>query len=532
MSNRIKKKKETRSSFQENAALIMGTFTLVVLCIFPVVVQNLYFNILEIKYIFYCVTACCAAVVMAGYGLYSGRIGAFFKQSSFRDIVKNLSFTDWSILVFWLCNVLSWLFCFDWRWEAFWGTSGRYNGVFLMTVYLVIYFLMTRFFNFRQWYLDAFLAVGIFVCVFGITDYFQMDILHFKVNMVEAQKAIYTSTLGNINTYTIYVAALLAVSLILFAKEKNTKRMLWYYGNMILSSFALIMGVSDNAYLSLAAIFGFAPLYLFRTKTGVQRYLVSLASFFTVIQCIAWINVACADTVIGIDSAFNLIADLGILLYVVIVLWIVAGIVTAVILKQKKDAGGKASDEIGKGLCYAWIGVIVLVVLAVVYVLYDANIAGNAEKYGAASSYVVFNDAWGTNRGYVWKRCIDIYTTKFTPLQKVFGYGTDCFKLVMNYYFGTVLQGSTRIVYDSAHNEYLHYLITIGPIGMLSYIMFMLMSVMQMAKKVKDRPEVAAVMFAVLAYMVQAVVNINLPISMPIILNLLAMGLSGRTMRE
>ena len=45
-------------------------------------------------------------------------------------------------------------------------------------------------------YLDAFLAVGIFVCVFGITDYFQMDILGFKVNMMDEQKAIYTSTLA------------------------------------------------------------------------------------------------------------------------------------------------------------------------------------------------------------------------------------------------------------------------------------------------------------------------------------------------
>ena len=34
----------------------------------------------------------------------------------------------------------------------------------------------------------------------------------------------------------------------LFTQEKNQKRMLWYFGNMVLSSFALIMGTSDNAY--------------------------------------------------------------------------------------------------------------------------------------------------------------------------------------------------------------------------------------------------------------------------------------------
>ena len=139
-----------------------------------------------------------------------------------------------------------------------------------VTVYLVIYFLMTRFFRMRRWYLDAFLAVGIFVCLFGITDYFQMDLLGFKEGMVPEQRGIYTSTLGNINTYTIYVGAVLTVSALLFMLETNWKRMLWYYGNMVLASFALIMGTSDNAYLSLAALFGLAPLYLFRTRTGVR----------------------------------------------------------------------------------------------------------------------------------------------------------------------------------------------------------------------------------------------------------------------
>ena len=135
-----------------------------------------------------------------------------------------------------------------------------------------------------------------------------MDILGFKVNMMDEQKAIYTSTFGNINTYTIYVAALLAVSMVLFTQEKNQKRMLWYFGNMVLSSFALIMGTSDNAYLSLAAIFGLAPLWLFRTKTGLRRYVISAATFVTVILCINGINQAYASSVLGIDSAFGLIA--------------------------------------------------------------------------------------------------------------------------------------------------------------------------------------------------------------------------------
>ena len=49
MANRIKKKEETKSSYQDNVALIMGVFTLAVLCVLPLVFRDYYFNILGDK---------------------------------------------------------------------------------------------------------------------------------------------------------------------------------------------------------------------------------------------------------------------------------------------------------------------------------------------------------------------------------------------------------------------------------------------------------------------------------------------------
>ena len=524
MSKRIKKRREAGSTFEDNAALIMGIFTLIVLCIFPLVYHRYYFDILETKYQFYCAAAIGTSVVMLLYGIISGRLKSFFSDLRLKERIRGLCITDWAMIAFWLCNVISWLLCSDWRWEAFWGTSGRYNGVFLMTVYLAVYFLMTRFFRFKQWYLDAFLAVGILVCLFGITDYFQMDILGFKEGMVPEQRGIYTSTLGNINTYTVYVGAVLAVSALLFMLEKNWKRMLWYYGNMVLASFALIMGTSDNAYLTLAALFGLAPLYLFRTKTGVRRYLISAATFFTVIQCIDWINSAFADSVVGIDSAFNLVANLSVLPLLVIGLWGIAGLVAAWTIKKPNPDG---TDTMGRWLFYAWIGVIAAVGAAVVFVFYDANVAGNAERYGAISSYVVFNDSWGTERGYVWRRSMELFLDKLTPLQKLFGYGPDTFMLLMQYYYDGKMMDGRTVIYDSAHNEYLHYLVTLGIAGLTAYVIYLGSAIVRLCKGMKDRPEVAAAAFAVIAYAVQAVVNINIPIATPIIFQLLYMGLSS-----
>lgn len=525
MSNRIKKQEDTKTNFHDNTATIMAVFTIAVLCLLPIVVTNFYFNILETKYQFYCGCAIIMILVMGGYGLCSGRAEKYFKNFRLKELVKGLGFTDWAILAFLLCNVISMISCMDRQWvpEAFWGTSGRYNGVFLMTIYTIVYFLMTRFFRFRRWYLDAFLAVSLFVCLFGITDYFQMDLLHFKVRMYEEQKGIYTSTLGNINTYTAYVAMVLAISVILFALEKNQKKMLWYYINLVVASFALIMGTSDNAYLSLAVLFGLSPLYLFRTGTGFRRYMISLSSFFTVIQCIAWLNAANPSRVQGIEGAFNLIANLGALPILIIGLWLVTGIITAVTMKREKGTG---DDTLGKRLVYPWLVLVIAVSAVVVFVIFDANIAGNAGRYDSIRSYVVFDDNWGTERGYVWRRCMELYRSKFNMFQKLFGCGADTFRLLIQRYYETRIQNGQYTVYDSAHNEYLHFLVTIGFCGMMSYLAFMGSAVVGMCRKMKQRPEVAAVMFAVAAYMFQALVNINLPIAMPIVLQLVTMGLS------
>ena len=62
-------------------------------------------------------------------------------------------------------------------------------------------------------------------------------------------------------------------------------------------------------------------------------------------------------------------------------------------------------------------------------VLYDVNIAGNVEKYGSLRKYLLFNDDWGTHRGYIWHLAIRIYQ-KFPILHKLFGYGPDTFGII------------------------------------------------------------------------------------------------------
>ena len=77
-------------------------------------------------------------------------------------------------------------------------------------------------------------------------------------------------------------------------------------------------------------------------------------------------------------------------------------------------------------------------------------------------------------------------------------------------------------IFDSVHNEYLQYLITIGPFGLLSYMAIHITAIMSVIKKKLNNPLTIGTLLAVLCYAAQATVNINQPIATPIMWTLLA----------
>ena len=87
------------------------------------------------------------------------------------------------------------------------------------------------------------------MCLFGITDFFDMDLLNFKTEISEKQRFLFCSTIGNINTYTSCVAMVMAFAGVMFASVKDKKRVIGYGICTIISFIALILGESDNAYL-------------------------------------------------------------------------------------------------------------------------------------------------------------------------------------------------------------------------------------------------------------------------------------------
>ena len=509
---------------------VISFFVFLLVTVFPLIYHDSYFDILETKY--KCYYLCIIGMLLVC--LLLALVMTFVDMKEYKGVhVKTLfsklapgkwkttfSVADAAVLVFWLAALIS-TFQSEYFYEAFWGNEGRYTGLFLITLYVLSYFVISRCWKVKGWLLELFLVSGMIMCIIGITDYFQMDILNFREKIKPEQSALFTSTVGNINTYTAYVALIMGFASALFATTKCKWKMLWYYICLVISFLAIITGCSDNAYLALGALFAFLPFILFKTWGGILRYLIIVASFFSVAQLVDGINHTYEEIVIGLDSLFQIIAGFSGLPIIVAGLWFL--VIGLYIMLTTRD---KMEDQVGKWPVRSWAVLLICCTAAVCFMLFDANIMGNGQRYGGLGTYLIFNDSWGTNRGYIWRASLEMYQD-FEGMHKIFGYGPDTFGILTTNKIHSDMVNTTKQVFDNAHNEYLHLLLTVGPIGMISYVVFIAGATVKFCRNFAKHPCVIGCCAAVLCYSAQAVVNLNLPIATPIMWLMLSVGMAA-----
>lgn len=509
---------DVRTHKKELAEYITGFFVLLLLTVFPLILHDQYFDIVVVKYMFVYISVIAMTVLVLISLLLTGSL-----KYTKRKLRSVLEAPDRAMLFFVIACFISTILS-DYLYESVWGNEGRYCGFFLIAIYGAMYFVITRKFRFSRFYVDAYLLFSMLVCLWGISDFFKLDLFGFKAILTPEDQLIFTSSLGNINTYTAYVALVSAISGIMFISAKESKRIIWYTLCFVISLFAIIMGVSDNAYLSLGALFAFVPYYAFKTRSGIKRYLCMIAIFATVIQCVAWCGTIMNGRVLEISGVFDVLANFRWFILLVVMLWLLFGL-TCFMDRHNRNESIKPRAR------WIWSFFLLSVAVAVVAVLYDANTTDMPEKYGSLRNYLIFDDNWGTHRMYNWKLGLKNYK-EFSLIHKVFGYGPETYGIIT---VGNNIQEMTLRYYekfDNAHNEYLQYFITIGPVGLVAYLSVLISSGIHIIKKASNDCCVMALLFAVICYAAQATVNIATPIVNPFLWLFISMGIAACRNKE
>lgn len=509
-------------------SLVTDCFVLVMLAVFPLMFHDYYFDILVFRYQFYYLSVIAFATIMLLIVLVFLLMDVFsnegknIKEIWLRRKKKIVFAPDWAMVVFVSISVIS-TFQSEYFYESFWGNEGRYCGLFLTLLYGVSYFLVTRTLQFKHWHLDAFLASGFISCMIGILQYFRFNPFGLKTGLSLRDYRMFASTFGNINSYTSYLALTVGVGAVLFCVEERIWKKQFYLLSVAISLLALITGISDNAYLTLIALMGLLPLYLFTNLRGVKQYALICSVLSTELVAIDWVNNAFPSHVIGIEGLFEVISGFAGLSYLTAVFWMLTVVLYALDMKNKNSLAVSKATYQGR---WIWLGILVAVIMVMCGILVDVNFLGNGARYGSLEKYLLITDDWGTHRWYIWRLAMNSFR-EFPLHHKIFGYGPDTFGIinVYNYLSETVSRYYEK--YDSAHNEYIQYLVTIGFAGLIAYVMLLGTSLIKMISAAVKSPAIMGIVFAVGCYSVQAFVNISVPIVAPIMMTLLMVGVAA-----
>lgn len=508
--------------YKKNMNIIINLCMMPFIFAFPLVYRDYYADILQFKYQCYYV----AVILMGILIIISTAIMCMLGIIQLRDLLphnrtanKAFFLQDGALLCF-LCIAMISTLQSDYLFESFWGNEGRYSGLFLLMIYSVNYFIITRLWIWNRWWIDLFLIGGILMCLIGIANYFSFDVLNFVEGMDGASRVYFVSTIGNINTYTAYISLLIGVSTALFVFENNRRREGAYFICMTVSFFAIILADSDSGYLAIGSLFCFLPYCILHDKRQTVKYLIAMTLLLTIFPCIGYLNIFFSDTVRGLNSLFNVIVSSNILFIIILTLWIST---IGLLLSYKKKRNW--SIDFSHKLKWLWTLILVCGLIIVTMIFVDINLLGNYERYKLLGNYFQFDDSWGTNRGYIWRKSIELYRDFSLP-HKIFGYGPDTVGILATLEIKEEVLKNLHQIFDNVHNEYLQYFITIGPVGLASYLIFLISTIYLMLAKKNAPIIIKACAFGTLCYSCQAFVNLSVPIVAPMFWLLLSIGMA------
>ncbi|MGN0367816.1 MAG: O-antigen ligase family protein, partial [Wujia sp.] len=419
-------------------------YLFLILGIYPLFMDDKYFNITITRHNFFLfATGLYLAIALVAYMLdsvlskhfgFAGvmdwqREGAWWKHTGF-----------W-MMAFFASNLFAW-FCAEDPQAAWSGSNGRFMGLCMYLLFAAMFVLLSN--RFRPW--DAlilvFAAASIFAFIVAIFQHMEIDFLHLKDNIAKDQYSKFISTFGNINMFASFLSVAIPVFLAFYVfTEKRLYRIVCAV-TLIFAGVTILIANSDSVFLGLAAAFALLFLVTYY-KDCMRRFVEGLLCLATGNFILGLINTyantrydkkrgGLALTLNRLDVALGMCA-------VLVVIYIILCIL------RKKLVGPAKHWNKKKG------------VAIIVIVGFICCVAGVIVGNKMGISYFVFDEEWGSYRGFIWRKVVSVYGD--APLvNKIFGYGNESMRVILNSVCHDEMIEVTGKVYDNAHNELLQYL--------------------------------------------------------------------------
>lgn len=427
---------------------------------------------------------------------------------------KSLSVTDRFAVFYGMAVLLSYLFS-NYREEALWGTASWRMGMWTQLGAVIVYFMISRMWQWKSWIPALVLPVSAVVFSLGYVNKF--GLLPVDPEYVTPS---FISTIGNINWYCGYLVTILfgGVYLLWRMEEKMTWKKLLLMAYVTIGFASLATQGSSSGIVTFAVVmfvlFGMSVRDSGRMEVFWQE--MTMFSAACLITCVLrGLNIFSRELILeGITDllTFSIAGIFMTILSGIILYWIHR-------TRVRRSYPEKLLHRIYCGIAIA-VPVMILLVLLLTLI---NTVTGGALTPGITdpevTKWLTFNVSWGSARGGTWSagaRCF--WEADF--LHKIFGVGPDCLYAFLSNEGSVGLQtmvndrfGGNRLT--NAHNEWLTVLVDIGVLGLISYAGMMITAIRDFLRAGENKMLVGACGICVLAYTVnnmfsfQQVMNIS-----------------------
>lgn len=463
-------------------------------------VDNAYFNIMEAKAMMLRIISAAFIVLFVFIGL-----GFAFKENITQDklkrTIRGLDITDYAVIIFAAVSLVSALLC-DYTAEALSGSRGWGSGAWMYLCLALLYFFVSRSIKIGRGFIVTMLISGAVIFVWSILDMCAIDIfsMHEGIYGGKAAAMCYLSSIGNSNSMAGYASMLTAAAGVLFVAAKKRSSIAAYGIFLFLGFTCCVVANCDGVYLGLAAAVFCMTYYAVGSAERIEKLVLAGAIFSASVCFVRLLRViATREKFVDLTGVSAALCSGN--LFVVLLIVFCAMYITLRFVKIPDLSKYKG-------------------VLRVVTVCVFVAAAIGAACFVSRD----FGDEWGSFRGYIWRRSVEMFGDMGIK-EKIFGTGPDCFGILFASDPKATLPGAIVL---NAHNEWLQYLITTGVVGTAAYAFFWAAPTYDAlaVKKSLTAPR-AAMLAAVAAYAAQAVVNNPQPLCMSVLFLFLAMYRAG-----
>ncbi len=470
--------------------------------IFPVYMTNKLFDVRDDRLHYFVVTTFVLLFfIVATY------ICGIDKERWPKDLFK-MSLPDWAFIAFVGVCLISAILS-EYGVEAFTGSGGRDSGFWLMAVYLLCYLLVSRYFRYKEVVFTAFAVVSSVVCFIALLHEFWIDPFKIIVDIKESQQKDFITTIGNINMFSGFVCVSLPVctALAIISKDKVSSAFYWFTASI--NFMGLLVANSMSGYFGFVSFMAILFIYCCGSARRLFKFILTCTIMLASAKVLRLMSFFFKDNYKNLEDVSRfMIYDNRV--YLIIVAFAVLTAAAYLLMSKYGDEHSPKWVQLAAG------GFVAFAAAALLGVFIYFSAIDKTTDLGKLSKILRLNDQWGTHRGYAWIRGFELWHTNGIKNTLV-GSGPDTFGQVIKAVYRDDMVKRHGSVFDTAHNEFLNYLVTTGLFGFAAYTTVFVSLVVRCVKRCSKNAVFIIPLLAICAYCSQSIFNLATPIITPYI---------------